>query len=81
MMLPMAFTAKQAGKSVRNPMEKIRFTGFPQKNKSNLGKMEYLPGFLLSFENSVVQINSLYAGKLRREMNLLMDLTLSITNR
>ena len=45
------------------------------------GSMEYLPGFLLSFGNSVVQINSLYAGKLRREMNLLMDLTLSITNR
>ena len=43
--------------------------------------MEYLPGFLLLFGNSVVQINSLYAGKLRREMNLLMDLTLSITNR
>ena len=81
MMLPMAFTAKQAGKSAQNPMEKIRFTGFPQKNKRNLGKKEYLPGFLLSFGNSVVQINSLYAGKLRREMNLLMDLTLSITNR
>lgn len=62
-------------------MEKIRFTGFPQKNKRNPGKMEYLPGFLLLFGNSVVQINSLYAGKLRREMNLLMDLTLSITNR